>query len=148
MTCTFCGHGQIFDGADRIKEQLRGAVLKLVEAEGVRDFLVGNYGAFDRMAAAVCLEIKRQYPHITVTLVVPYYRPLADREEKAWHQRFDQVVVPALEDTPYPYRIVKANQYMVDRAAVVVAYVTARTGGAAKTLEYARRKQKRIVCLR
>ena len=61
--------------------------------------------------------------------------------------RFDDVIVPALEDVPYQYRIVRANEYMVDRAETVIAYVNTPIGGAAKTLAYAKRKKKRIFYL-
>ena len=37
------------------------------------------------------------------------------------------------------------NEWMVDSADVVVAYVTHEWGGAAKTLEYARRCGKRVM---
>ena len=93
----------------------------------------------------MCLILKREYPSIGVNLVVPYYQPQLDSDEKEYHARFDDVIVPALESTPYQYRIVCANEYMVDRADTIVAYVNASIGGAAKTLAYAERKKKRII---
>ena len=69
--------------------------------------------------------------------MIPYYRPKLDSYEKEYHARFDDVIVPALEDVPYQYRIVRANEYMVDRAETVIAYVNTPIGGAAKTLAYA-----------
>ncbi len=145
--CTFCGHSKIYNSADAIKNQLIETVWRLIEVEHFNYFLIGNYGAFDRMAATVCLEAKRKYPDIAVSLVLPYYRPHIDEYDKAWYQRFDSVITPELEKTPHQYRIIKANQYMVDSADVVIAYVTSQIGGAAKTLEYAHRKKKRIIRL-
>ena len=112
--------------------------------DGYDDILVGNYGQFDRLAASVCLTLKQDYPSIVVNLVVPYYQPQLDSYEKEYRARFD-VIVPALESTPYQYRIVRANEYMVDRADTIVAYVNASIGGAARTLAYAERKKKRII---
>lgn len=145
--CTFCGHSKIYNNSDAIKEQLIGAVWHLIEVEHFNYFLVGNYGAFDRMAAIACLEAKRLHPDIAVNLVLPYYRPHIDEYDKAWYQRFDSVITPEFEKTPYQYRIIKANQYMVDSADVIIAHVTSQIGGAAKTLDYARRKKKRIILL-
>ena len=54
---------------------------------------------------------------------------------------------PALESTPYRYRIVRANEYMINCADVVIAYVRSPTGGAARTLAYAKRKKQRIICV-
>lgn len=93
----------------------------------------------------MCLTLKRGYPSIGVNLVVPYYQPQLDIYEKEYRARFDDVIVPALESTPYQYRIVRANEYMVDRADTIVAYVNTPIGGAAKTLAYAERKKKRII---
>lgn len=93
----------------------------------------------------MCLTLRRDYPSIVVNLVVPYYQPQLDSYEKEYRARFDDVIVPALEGTPYQYRIVRANEYMVDRADTIVAYVNTPIGGAAKTLAYAERKKKRII---
>ena len=95
----------------------------------------------------MCLTLKQGYPSIGVNLVVPYYQPQLDSYEKEYRARFDDVIVPALESTPYQYRIVRANEYMVDRAETVIAYVNTPIGGAAKTLAYAKRKKTRIFYL-
>ena len=93
----------------------------------------------------MCLTLKRDYPSIGVNLVVPYYLPQLDSYEKEYRARFDDVIVPALGSTPYQYRIVRANEYMVDCSDTIVAYVNASIGGAAKTLAYAERKKKQII---
>ena len=142
--CTFCGHSKIYSPYEDIKAATHQIVSGLIQ-DGYDCFLVGNYGQFDRLAASVCLILKREYPSIGVNLVVPYYQPQLDSDEKEYHARFDDVIVPALESTPYQYRIVRANEYMVDRADTIVAYVNASIGGAAKTLAYAERKKKRII---
>ena len=120
--CTFCGHSKIYSPYEDIKAATQQIVSGLIQ-DGYDCFLVGNYGQFDRLAASVCLILKREYPSIGVNLVI----------------------VPALEDVPYQYRIVRANEYMVDRADTIVAYVNTPIGGAAKTLAYAERKKKRII---
>ena len=101
----------------------------LIADEVCRSFLVGSYGQFDRLAASVCLRLKKADPAITVRLVVPYYQPQLDSYEQAYRARFDEVIVPALESTPYRYRIVRANEYMINCADVVIAYVRSPTGG-------------------
>lgn len=111
---------------------------------GADKFLIGNYGDFDSLAATVCLTFKAEYPHIEVDLVIPYYRPNIDTYTHDKYNRFDNVIVPPLEETPHRYRIVKANQYMVDQSNVVIAYVWNKSGGAAKTLSYASKRRKVI----
>lgn len=144
--CTFCGHSKIYSPYEDIKAATQQIVLGLIQ-DDYDCFLVGNYGQFDRLAASVCLTLKREYPSIGVNLVVPYYQPQLDSYEKEFRARFDGVIVPALESTPYQYRIIRANEYMVDRADTIIAYVNMSIGGAAKTLAYAERKKKRIIYL-
>ena len=142
--CTFCGHSKIYSPYEDIKAATQQIALCLIQ-DGYDCFLVGNYGQFDRLAASVCLTLKRDYPSIVVNLVVPYYQPQLDSYEKEYRAWFDDVIVPALESTPYQYRIVRANEYMVDRSDTIVAYVNTSIGGAARTLAYAERKKKRII---
>lgn len=142
--CSFCGHSKIYFPYEDIKAATQQIVSGLIQ-DGYDCFLVGNYGQFDRLAVSVCLTLKRDYPSIVVNLVVPYYQPQLDSYEKEYRARFDDVIVPALESTPYQYRIVRANEYMVDRADTIVAYVNASVGGTARTLAYAKRKKKRII---
>lgn len=145
--CTFCGHNKIYSAYEDVKAALHNRVEVAIKKDYYNYFLIGNYGSFDRLAAAVCLSAKKDNQHIMVNLVVPYYRPVLDDLEKEWYSRFDSVIVPELEKTPYPYRIIKANEYMVDCAELVIAYVTTSIGGAAKTLEYAQRKKKVVINL-
>ena len=145
--CTFCGHSKIYSNTDSIRQTLTDTISRLIQNDNVNCFLVGNYGHFDRMAASVCLEMKNYYPRISACLVVPYYRPFLDDLEKNWDKRFDSVIVPELEHIPHPYRIIKANEYMVDASQYVVSYVFATTGGAYKTLKYAQKRQKNVINL-
>lgn len=48
-------------------EILRGLI-----AEGADCFLLGGYGGFDSLVAHTVHELKRQYPEIHSTLVIPY----------------------------------------------------------------------------
>lgn len=145
MTVCFCGHGKLYSSYDRIKAKCLEVVREQV-IKGADSFLIGDYGDFDSLAAAVCLGIKRDRPYIEVCLVLPYYKPHIDEYTQQRHNRFDSVITPPLEDTPHRYRIIKANQYMVDQADMVIAYVRS-SGGASKTLQYAKKKEKPIINL-
>lgn len=143
MTVCFCGHSRLYSKYDLVKEKCYEVVKNQI-LNGVDSFLVGEYGDFDGLVASVCLTLKKDYPNIEVCLVLPYYRPHIDDYTQQRYNRFDSIITPPLEDTPYRYRIVKANQYMVDQADTVIAYVRSN-GGAAKTLEYALRKNKHTI---
>lgn len=144
--CTFCGHGRIYGQYEDVKEKCFTAVEKLINSCAADCFLIGNYGDFDHIAASVCLTLRKKYPQISVDLVLPYYRPHLDDYDKKRYAKFDSVITPELEETPHRYRIIKANEYMVDQADTVIAYVK-YDGGAAKTLAYAKRHKKQIINL-
>ena len=130
---TFCGHAEVAN-PDAVRSWLMATVERLIR-QGASTFYLGGYGAFDRMAASVVCELKRSYPQIESVLVLPYL----DREINA--NGYDATVYPPLETVPRRFAISRRNEWMVDAADVVVAYVTHDWGGAAKTLEYARRKK-------
>ena len=134
---TFCGHADFY-GSENVKVWLKGTVEGLIR-RGADDFLLGGYGGFDACAASVVWELKRQYPAIRSTLVLPYL----DRKVDA--TKYDNTLYPPLENVPRRFAISKRNEYMVNKADIVVAYVTHDWGGAATTLAYAKRKKKEII---
>lgn len=145
MTVCFCGHSKLYGKHDSIKQKCFVVVREQISA-GADSFLVGDYGDFDGLAAAVCLTLKKDYPQTDISLVLPYYRPHIDDYTKQRYDRFDSVIVPPLENVPHRLRIIKTNEYMVAQADTVIAYVRS-SGGSAKTLQYAQKKQKHIINL-
>ena len=137
MIVTFCGHRDVFQ-SDDVRAWLVDCVEKLIQ-EGATDFYLGGYGSFDGIAASVVWKLKEKYPDICSVLVIPYLNRNIDTS------RYDLTTYPPLETVPKRYAIVRRNQWMVQTADVVVAYVRHSWGGAAATLEYAKRKKKRII---
>lgn len=137
MTVTFCGHKDIAD-ASKVRTIL-DEILRGLVAEGADRFLLGGYGGFDSLVAHAVQNLKQQYPEIRSTLVIPYL----NREYNT--ELYDNTTYPPLEDVPMKFAISRRNEWMVDQADVVVAYVTHGWGGAAATLQYAERKNKRII---
>ena len=91
------------------------------------------------MAAGVVWELKERYPQIRSVLVLAYLNREIDTEH------YDETTYPPLENVPQRFAISKRNQWMVDRADTVIAYVTHDWGGAAQTLQYAIRRSRRIL---
>lgn len=137
MTVTFCGHSHVND-ADELNEWLDKVLDQLI-VEGADRFYLGGYGDFDRFAAEAVKAKKEEKPDIEMALVTAYLGRQADGEF------YDYMIYPTLKDVTQRSAIPKRNEWMVDSADVVVAYVTHDWGGAAKTLEYARRCGKRVV---
>lgn len=138
MRITFCGHREVSD-SERVEQWLRQVCTDLI-AQGADEFFLGGYGHFDFMSAAVLRELKNPHPHIRLVLVLPYLN------SNMLTDRYDETVYPPLESVPKRYAISRRNEWMVCESDVIVAYVIRGFGGAAKTLDYARRKKKTIIC--
>ena len=70
MTVTFCGHSEVYQ-EDDVRIWLKKVVVDTIQ-QGADMFLLGGYGAFDRMAAGVVWEAKKVYSSIQSILVLPY----------------------------------------------------------------------------
>ena len=129
MIVTFCGHSKIYQTCE-ISKWLDIILPSLIEG-GAATFYLGGYGDFDSLAAAAVRRQKATYPSIEAVLVLAYLNRDADLS------RYDSTTYPPLENVPPRYAIVR-------RSDVVISGVTHGWGGAAKTLDFAKRKQKII----
>ncbi len=138
-TVTFCGHGSLSVSEHSfLAEKLYYEIENLIK-NGADKFLLGGYGSFDRLCAETVKKLKEIYPHITSILVIPYLN------KKYNTDICDYTIYPPIEKTPPKFAISKRNEYMVEQSDFVIAYVTHSFGGAATTLDYARRKKKTIL---
>lgn len=137
MKITFCGHKEV-DDKEAVERWLCSVCWDMID-QGADEFYLGGYGGFDHLCAAVLRVLKKEYPHIRLILVLPYLNSSMVVEG------YDETVYPPLESVPRRFAISRRNEWMVQECDVVIAYVTHGWGGAAKTLEYARRKKKRII---
>lgn len=137
MIVTFCGHSKVHQ-PDSISNWLDTIIPSLIEG-GADTFYLGGYGDFDHLAASAVRRQKTAYTHIKSVLVLPYL----NREFNA--DIYDSTTYPPLENVPLRFAIVKRNEWMVCASDVVVSGVTYDWGGAAKTLDFARRRKKIII---
>lgn len=137
MNVTFCGHAQITE-REALQNWLQTVTQNLIE-QGATTFYLGGYGAFDSLAASVLREQKKRYPQIELVLVLAYLNTRRDTSG------YDRTVYPPLETVPRRFAISHRNRWMVESVDVVVSYVLHDWGGAATTLQYAKRKKKRII---
>lgn len=141
--CCFAGHSELYDST--VSQRVYEIIRSLVVEQGVNDFLVGNYGAFDSCAASAVRSLKKEYPQITLSLVIPYLTKEINDYREDYYKNFDSIVVADIpEGTPRNLKIIKANEYMVNSSEFIVCYVNHGWGGAAKTMGYAKRKNLKI----
>jgi len=94
--------------------------------------------------------LKRQYreKEISLILVLPYLQKRINVNSAYYESMFDLVLIPSiLEGVHYKHAIVLRNRWMVEQADYVIAMVERKEGGAYATLQYAKKKKKKIINL-
>lgn len=137
MTVTFVGHSKVHVD-EKLLKWLEETIVNLIE-EGATQFLLGGYGDFDKISAKMVKNLQKTYPHIQSYLVIPYL------DRKYDSALYNSTIYPPLEKVPKRFAISKRNEWMVDEAEVVVAYLLNYAGGSGRTMEYAKRKKKHII---
>ena len=145
MIITFFGHSNCLFNDD-IKKQLKNILLDEIIKNPTCKFYLGGYGDFDGLCLRTLKDLKNDFPDIELIFITPYLDKNYSKLEFAKYY-YDEVIFPPLENVPRKFAILKRNEWMVDEADLVLSYVTYSWGGAAKTLEYARRKKKTFINL-
>ncbi|MBR7096040.1 MAG: hypothetical protein IKC73_07475 [Clostridia bacterium] len=130
--CFFIGHRYAdFSIYDRLYQAVEAAI-----AKGVTEFIVGHYGAFDRLAAKAVKQAKKTH-EVRLVMLLPYHPALRPMERP---EGFDAFFYPSgMERVPLRLAIVQANRRVVEEVDYVIAYVRHGSGNSAKILNYAER---------
>ena len=138
-SCFFIGH---CDASEELYHLIVGEVERHIVECGVNEFIVGQHGRFDRMAARAVQEMKERFPGVCLVLLLAYLK------NEALPNGFDASIYPdELEYVPKRYAILRANRVMVERCDYLIACVSRNYGGAWQCLTHAQRKGKHIVNL-
>ena len=136
-SCFFIGHRK---ASQEIVPALEEAIEKHIVDYGVTEFIVGNYGGFDHLAASAVIRVKQRYPQITLTLLLPYH-PAERPVEKP--DGFNNTYYPeGMENVPRRFAIVRANRYVLDHVDYLIAYAWHPASNARELVEYAQRREK------
>lgn len=140
-TALFIGNRDCYQVKEADIEQ---AIITAIE-NGIKIFLNGGQGYFDKTCAVIVHRLKKRFPHIKNILVIPY------RDFKVFNDSlFDEIVYPFEVHTfsYYTYKSgsPKRNRWAVDHSSVAICFVY-RSGGAEKTLEYAKKQNLKIIDL-
>ena len=133
-SCFFIGHRE---ATEDVLPALRLAIEDHINY-GVTEFIVGNYGAFDRMAAHALLDAKSRYPQIILTLLTPYHP--SERQVRLPNGFDNTFYPPGMENVPRRFAIVHANRYMIDHSDHLICYVWHAASNARNLLEHAERR--------
>lgn len=98
-------------------------------------------GSFDYLAWLLLdTFVKNKHPDIRYEVVLAYM-PETDHRHKPSDSSIT-IYPEVLENVPPRFAISRRNKWMVDHSDVVIYYVRHSWGGAAKAVEYARKKGK------
>ena len=139
--CCFAGHSKIYH-IDDLYDKLVALINELITSHNISEFYVGNYGDFDKLCAKAVRSLKEKYPHIQLTLVIPYLTSEINEYREEYYKKYDGIIMADLPDNvPKKLKIIKCNEYMVNSSDFIICYVKKNMGGAYKTVEYAKKKK-------
>lgn len=134
-----------------LRKQIKDEVCRLIKEKNVGHFLCGMAKGIDLLCAGIVLEIREQYPEITLESVIPYERQAASWNESDRDEYFDiaaQCDKETLLQTQYTNGCLqKRNRYLVDNADIVLAVWNGASGGTEYTVNYANKKEKLLIII-
>lgn len=148
-TACFTGHRNIPNNEiEKVREQLYYTIIDLI-GRGYCYFGAGGAHGFDTIAAQTILELKKEYPHIKLILVLPCLsqtRGWQESDIKMYEyikQQADKYVYTS--EKYFNGCMQKRNRHLVDYSSTCICYLNSDSGGTAYTVKYARSKGLNII---
>ena len=141
--CAFAGHSMFVECRLNFEKLIK--TLQDLINNGVKEFLIGNHGEFDKMAFRACLILKEHNPQIKITRV---FSSLLTLLKEPRNEKFQNICYD-IEDIYFKRRITKTNEIMIENSDVVVCYVDEEIthSGAKTAFNFAKKKNKKIINL-
>ena len=148
----FSGHRRLPQDCEELRAKLKKNIIALIE-RGVVFFGAGGAWGFDMLAEETVIELKANYPHIRLVLVLPCP---PDQQTLKWNavqlQRYYEILERADKVRVLSPRytndcMLARNRHLVDDSAYLVCYLRERRGGTAYTVDYAERQGIQIIRL-
>ena len=133
-TCAFTGHREL--EADFDVKKLEENIELLIK-NGVKIFYNGGALGFDLIAAKIVLKLKNKYD-IKLITCVPFYgqeKYFSSAQKEVYNKILkasDEVII--LSDTYYKGCFLRRNDYMIENADYLIAYLKKSVGGTAYTV--------------
>lgn len=157
-TCCFTGHrpqklgyGENSIQCDELKGRLEELIKNLIEKEGVTHFISGVALGVDTYAANIVLNLKAQYPGITLECAIP-----CETQAVKWNERDRDIYYDLLakcdKETLLQQNYTsdcmqKRNEYMVDNSDYVIAVWNGKPSGTGNTVKYAQKNKKAVLLI-
>lgn len=148
-TVTFFGHRQLSDPFG-IEARLESILHDLINMKEYLEFLIGRDGEFDLLVSSVIKQAVAKYDcgNTSLILVLPYMKAEFRDNEQSYLEYYDEVEICSESANAHPKAAIQLrNRVMVDHSDLVICYVKHKSGGAYKTIQYAKKQRKRIINL-
>lgn len=149
FTCAFFGHRD-FVAHYRCEGRLKEIIKQLLTYKEYVEFLVGRNGEFDQFISSTIIRTQKECGdcNSALVLVLPYPTAEYRNNEKSFRHYYDEIEICAESSTAYCKSAIQMrNRKMVDRADLVICYIERNTGGAYRTIQYAKKQGKTIINL-
>ena len=145
-TVSFFGHREI-ENALEVERKLEAKITELIQTKQYIEFLVGREGEFDILAASVVKRVKKQmdYGNCSLIWVLPYMKAEYRDNKQYYLSYYDEVeICSESSNAHYKSAIQVRNRCMVDRSDLVVCCIQHKSGGAYRTMQYAKKQGKQV----
>ena len=149
FSVSFFGHREV-DVPFVIEQQLEAIIRELLLTKEYVEFLVGRDGEFDQLVSSTVRRCKRTIrdDNSSLILVLPYMTAEYRYNEQAFHEYYDEIeICPESAEKHYKSAHQVRNRSMVDRSDLVIFCVEHNSGGAYRTMQYAKKAGAKIVNL-
>lgn len=138
MICTFFGHG---DAPQSISNNIKKAILSIINDYGVNKFYVGNHGSYDNMVISILKELAKTNLELKFYIVLAYL----PQKEDTYRYSDDITIYPeGLEKVPKKFAILERNKWMLNQSDYIITYVR-HVGNAKNFKELAEKRGKIII---
>lgn len=145
-TVSFFGHREV-ERVAVIESKLDQLLHDLITQKQYVEFLVGRDGEFDLLAASAIRRAVKQYGcgNTSIILVLPYMKAEYLDNKQSYLSYYDEVeICSESSNAHYKSAIQLRNRCMVDRSDLVVCCIQRKSGGAYKTMQYAKKQGKQV----
>lgn len=155
-TCCFTGHrpqklgyGENTVQCDQLKQTLKNIIVSLIEKEDVTHFISGMALGVDTFAAQIVIDLKKEYPWITLECAIP-----CETQAEKWHERdrdlYFHLIAKCDKETLLQHKYTancmqRRNKYMVNNSDFVLAVWNGKPSGTGNTVFYAEKQGKTVI---
>lgn len=141
-TVAFFGHRDFIEH-QKYEEKLINFLMKLINTKEYVEFIMGRNGEFDIFAAATVKKAQNRAGHSNSSLIL--INPYSMKDDEYYEKYYDEVeICTAAKSAHFKAAIEIRNKIMVQRADMIISYITKTDGGAYCAVQKAKELNKDI----